>query len=180
MCAPAAQLSGRSCKLTAEISVYCKVKTKLELEVVFLFLESVIHIEKDAISPDNGEQIVPGETQVRRDKAQAGWLFCVHLFNGILMIERMGDLFRLASVHFPPPPGSRMLISGILTIVDQKIHQFGGRICCCLNSRIAIRFENGACLHTDSAQFFPFALPTCCWWGFGGGNFISINSKQSC
>ncbi|KRX21271.1 hypothetical protein T07_1903 [Trichinella nelsoni] len=104
MCAPAAQLSSRSCKLTAEISrmIRCKVETKLELEVVFLFLESVIHIEKDAIIPDNGEQIVPGETQVRRDKAQAGWLFCVHLFNGILMIERMGDLFRLTSVHFPP------------------------------------------------------------------------------
>ncbi|KRY13087.1 hypothetical protein T12_10178 [Trichinella patagoniensis] len=113
-----------------ERMIRCKVKTKLELEVVFLFLESVIHIEKDvendlfaftrndcdihlptcsivdlcanAIIPDNGEQIVPGETQVRRDKAQAGWLFCVHLFNGILMIERMGDLFRLASVHFPP------------------------------------------------------------------------------
>ncbi|KRZ60597.1 hypothetical protein T02_12937 [Trichinella nativa] len=80
-----------------ERMIRCKVKTKLELEVVFLFLESVIHIEKDAIIPDNGEQIVPGETQVRRDKAQASWLFCVHLFNGILMIERMGDLFRLAS-----------------------------------------------------------------------------------
>ncbi|KRZ75193.1 hypothetical protein T10_11599 [Trichinella papuae] len=58
--------------------------------------ETDVHRLSDAIIQDNGEQMVPGEMQARRDKAHAGCFICS--FVQCYTTEMMDD-FVSSSVH---------------------------------------------------------------------------------